>query len=164
MNRFLIRILVLAVALVVLVAGTALATPALPLVGERPAGTFLSRGTLSESVHFNTGEVKFQTKAPVDFVVQTITFPAGSSSGWHSHPGVVMVSITSGEMRHYAADCSFETLSAGGAFVESGSNAGLVQNVSGSPVVVHVTYVVPAGTTNPHLRIDQPNPGCPGIN
>ena len=160
MARLPTRGLLLAVALVVVLAGTALATPAVQPV----AGSFLSRGTLSESVHFNTGEVKFQTKAPVDFVVQTITFGPGSSSGWHSHPGVVLVSITSGEMRHYAADCSFEILRGGDAFVESGSQPGLVQNVSGSPLVVHATFVVPAGTSNAHLRIDELNPGCPGIN
>ena len=160
MTRLPMRGLLLAVALVVVLAGTALATPAVQPV----AGSFLSRGTLSESVHFNTGEVKFQTKAPVDLVVQTITFGAGSSSGWHSHPGVVLVSITSGEMRHYAADCSFEILRGGDAFVESGSQPGLVQNVSGSPLVVHATFVVPAGTSNAHLRIDELNPGCPGIN
>lgn len=160
MSRLPMRGLLLAVALVVVLAGTALATPAIQPV----TGTFLSRSTLSESVHFNTGEVKFQTKAPVDFVVQTITFGVGSSSGWHSHPGVVMVSITSGVMRHYAADCSYETLGAGQAFVESGSHASLVQQVGTSPVVVHVTYVVPAGLTDAQLRQNQPNPGCPGIN
>ena len=160
MARLPMRGLLLAVALVVVLAGTALATS----VVQPVSGSFLSRGTLSESVHFNTGEVKFQTKGPVAFVVQTITFGVGSSSGWHSHPGVVLVSITSGEMRHYAADCSFEILRAGDAFVESGSHPSLVQNVSSSQVVVHVTYVVPAGTSNQHLRIDELNPGCPGIN
>ena len=160
MTRLPVRGLLLAVALVVVLAGTALATPAIqPVVGQ-----FLSRSTLSESVHFNTGEVKFQTKAPVDFVVQTITFGVGSSSGWHSHPGVVMVSITSGAMRHYAADCSFETLHAGQAFVESGSHAGLVQQVGTDALVVHATFVVPTGLTIAQLRINQPNPGCPGIN
>ena len=162
MTRLPMRGLLLAVALVVVLAGTALATPAGP--PGAVVGKFLSRSTLSESVHFNTGEVKFQTKAPVDFVVQTITFGVGSSSGWHSHPGVVMVSITSGAMRHYAADCSYETLHAGEAFVESGSHAGLVQQVGADALVVHVTFVVPTGLSNAQLRIDQKNPGCLGIN
>lgn len=41
-------------------------------------------------------EVKFQTKAPVDLVMQTITFGAPSTSGWHSHPGVVLVVVPAG--------------------------------------------------------------------
>ena len=151
------RGLLLTGALVVVFAGTAVATP-----GGGATGTFLSRATLTERVHFNTGDVKFQTKEPVDFVTQTITFGANSTSGWHAHPGVVMVSVTSGELTRYASDCSYETVSAGEAFVESGDHAGLVNSVSGA--VVYVTYVVPEGTTNAQLRIDKPNPGCPGIN
>ncbi len=149
-----IRGLIVTGALVVLFAGTAVATP-----GRNASGTFLSRATLTERVHFNTGDVKFQTKEPVDFVTQTISFGAGSSSGWHSHPGVVLVSVTSGELTHYASDCSFETVSAGEAFAESGDHPTLVNSVNGA--VVHVTYVVPDGTPNGSLRVDRPNPGCP---
>ncbi len=149
-----------AVALVVMIAGTALATPAI----QPFTPTFLSKSVLSESVQFNTGAIKFQTKEPVRFVVQTVTIGPGGSSGWHSHPGVVLVSITSGAMRHYAADCSFEPLTAGQAFVESGSHAGLVQNVGSVDLVVHATFVVPAATTDAQLRHNEDNPGCDGIN
>lgn len=154
MMRHPMRSLLMTGALVVVFAGTAVATP-----GSGASGTFLSRATLTERVHFNTGDVKFQTKEPVDFVTQTITFGAGSTSGWHSHPGVVLVSVTSGELTHYASDCSSETVSAGEAFVESGDHASLVNSVDGA--VVHVTYVVPDGTPNIDLRADRPNPGCP---
>ncbi len=151
------RGLFVAGALVVFLAGTAVATSP-----SGASGTWLTRATLTESVHFNSGEIKFQTKEPVDFVTQTITFAATSTSGWHAHPGVVMVSVTSGALTHYASDCSFEIVSAGEAFVESGDHPTLVNSVGGA--VVHVTYVVPQGTTNVQLRIDKPNPGCPGIN
>jgi len=154
MMRHPMRGFLMTVALAGLYAGTAFAT-----VGSGLSGTFLSRGTLTESVHFNTGDIKFQTKEPVDFVTQTITFGANSTSGWHAHPGVVMVSVTSGELTRYASDCSYETVSAGEAFVESGDHPTLVNSVSGA--VVHVTYVVPDGTPNMDLRIDRPNPGCP---
>ncbi len=154
MMRHPMRGLLMTVALFVLVGGTVFATH-----GPGVHGTILSRATLTESVHFNTGDIKFQTKAPVKFFTQTITFGANSTSGWHAHPGVVMVSVTDGVLRHYASDCSYETVSAGEAFVESGDHAGLVNSVSGA--VVHVTYVVPDGTPNMDLRIDRPNPGCP---
>lgn len=154
MMRHPMRGLIVTGALLVVFAGTAVATPP-----RNASGTFLTRATLTERVHFNTGDVKFQTKEPVDFVTQTISFHAGSSSGWHSHPGVVLVSVTSGELTHYASDCSFETVSAGEAFAESGDHPTLVNSVNGA--VVHVTYVVPDGTPNGGLRVDRPNPGCP---
>ncbi len=145
-----------AVGLVIVFAGTALATVA---SGLTP--TTLSRGTVTEKVHFNTGEVKFQTKADVDLVTQTITFAAGSSSGWHAHPGVVLVTIASGSLVRYDGNCSATTYTAGSArsaFVESGDHSGLVRNETASAAVVYVTYVVPKGTTA--LRIDKANPNC----
>ncbi len=148
--------LIVSIALLAVLAGTVLATP-----GSNLSPAFLSRGTVTQSVHFNTGEVKFQTKAPVDVVTQTITFGAPSTSGWHSHPGVVLVSITSGSLVRYDEHCSATVHAAGSAFVESGDHAGLVRNESSTTAAtVHVTYVVPAGTSNANLRIDQPNPGC----
>jgi len=160
MIRLSMRGLLLAAALVIVIAGTVLATAPIQPVSS----SFLSRGTVTERVHFNTGEVKFQNKASIDHVVQTITFGPGASSGWHSHPGVLMVSVTSGTLKHYFADCSFDTVLTGEAFIESGSHATLVRNDTASPAVVHVSYVVPTGLTNAQLREDRANPGCAGIN
>lgn len=146
----------LAVALVIVFAGTALATAASGL-----SATLLSRGTVAENVHFNTGEIKFQTKDDVDLVTQTITFAAGSTSGWHAHPGVVLVTVASGSLVRYDGNCSATTYTAGSArsaFVESGGHSGLVRNETASAAVVYVTYVVPKGTTA--LRIDKANPNC----
>ena len=146
----------LAVALVIVFAGTALATAASGLTA-----TILSRGTVAQNVHFNTGEIKFQTKADVDLVTQTITFAAGSTSGWHAHPGVVLVTIASGSLVRYDGNCSATTYTAGSArsaFIESGDHSGLVRNESTSAAVVYVTYIVPKGTTA--LRIDKADPNC----
>ena len=157
-----IRSPLLAVVLIIVLAGTALAT-----AGSGLTPTFLSRGTLSERVHFNTGAVKLQTKKAVDAVMQTITFGVPSSSGWHAHPGVVIVTVTSGSLARYDEHCSRTVYTAGtssSGFVESGNHAGLVRNEGATEAVVHVTYLVPAGTSNANLRIDKANPGCPGLN
>ncbi|HUQ79194.1 MAG TPA: hypothetical protein VM427_10050 [Patescibacteria group bacterium] len=147
---------VLAVVLVIVFAGTALATAPSGL-----SAAILSRGTVAENVHFNTGDIKFQTKADVDLVTQTITFAAGATSGWHAHPGVVLVTVASGSLTRYDGNCSSTTYTAGSAqsaFIESGDHAGLVRNETASAAVVYVTYVVPSGTGA--LRIDKVNPGC----
>lgn len=151
--------LLLAVGLVVVFAGNALATSSSGMSATSPL-----RGTLSESVHVNIGDVKFQTKAPVDLVTRTITFAVGSTSGWHSHPGIVLVTVASGSLVHYRADCTSEVIPAGGAFVESGDDPGLVRNEGTTDAVTSATFIVPAGTTLPGLRIDHDNPGCPGLN
>jgi quercetin dioxygenase-like cupin family protein len=122
-------------------------------------GTPLARGTTAGPMQFNVGDIKFQTKSRVDFAQATVTIDPLGSSGWHSHPGVVLVTVTSGTVTFYDADCSFNTYPAGSSFVESNGATGLARNESTTtPAVVYVTYVVPVGAA---LRIDQPNPGCP---
>ena len=145
----------LALGLVVALTGTALATGAINF-----SSTLIARGTLSESVHFNSGAVKFQTKGSVEFVTNTVTIGANGSSGWHAHPGVTLVTVASGTVVHYDAHCTRTVYPAGTAFVESGDHPLLVRNESATtPAVNIVTFLVPAGTTA--LRIDKPNPGCP---
>lgn len=156
-----IRSPLLALGLIAVFAGSVLATPA---TSFGPATT-LSIGTLGESVHFNAGAVKFQTKGSVDIFTQTINVGAPGSSGWHGHAGVVLVTVASGRVVRYGGDCSAIEYGpgapAGSAFVESGEDVpALVRNESTTtPVVVNVSWIVPAGTTA--LRIDLPNPGCP---
>lgn len=151
-----IRSPLLAVALAVMFAGTALATAG---TGFHP--TNLARGTMSEPVHFNTGAVKLQTKDPVDFVTFSLTIDPAGSSGWHSHPGVVLITVTSGTVTFYDEHCSAKVYPAGSSFVESGGDVGLAHNEGTVPALAYVTYLVPAGTPNSGLRIDQANPGCP---
>jgi quercetin dioxygenase-like cupin family protein len=147
----------LAIVLVLVVAGTALATAA-----SNFQGTITSRATLSHSIKAKTHEVKLKTKGPVDLVTATVNIAAGGSSGWHSHPGVVLVSVVSGSLVFYDHHCRATVHAAGSAFVESGNHAGLVRNESATtPAVVYATYLVPAGTPNASLRVDKPNPGCP---
>ena len=155
-----IRIPLLAASLIILVAGTVLAT-----AGSGLTPVIVSRGIATERVHFNTGEVKVQTKAPVAIVTQTIGFAAPSTSGWHAHPGVVLVTVTAGSLTRYDGNCSptvYTANTAKSAFIESGDHAGLVRNESTTTAAaVNVTYLVPEGVANTQLRIDKANPGCP---
>ena len=148
------RSLPLALGLAAVIAGTALATGASGF-----HGTPLARGTTAGSMQFNVGDVKFQTKGSVDFAQSTVTIDPLGNSGWHSHPGVVLVTVTSGTVTFYQSDCSFSRYPAGSSFVESNGATGFARNESTTdPAVVYVTYIVPVGAA---LRIDQPDPGCP---
>jgi quercetin dioxygenase-like cupin family protein len=148
------RSLPLALVLVGILAGSALATSSSGF-----HGTPLARGTTAGSMQFNVGDVKFQTKGSVDFAQSTVTIDPLGNSGWHSHPGVVLVTVTSGTVTFYQADCSFVSYPAGSSFVESNGATGLARNESTTdPAMVYVTYIVPVGAA---LRIDQPDPGCP---
>ncbi|MES2209857.1 MAG: hypothetical protein V4515_06690 [Chloroflexota bacterium] len=152
-----IRSPLLALVLIAVFAGSALATGATDFTT-----TGLAQGTMSESVKVKTGGIKFHTKDPVIVKVVTITIKPGGSSGWHSHPGVVLVTVkeNTGSVTFYDQDCEATVHPSGTSFVEAaGDGPGLARNEGTTDAIVYVTFIVPAGTTA--FRIDQPNPGCP---
>ena len=69
------------------------------------------------------------------------------STGWHSHPGPVVVLIESGVMTFYDDDCSVRTYTAGQAFIDSGQgHAHAARNEGGVDLVLAATYFdVPVG-------------------
>jgi quercetin dioxygenase-like cupin family protein len=141
-------------AALIVIGGVALATPG---SGITPT-THVDRNTMAEPVHLNSDRIKFQTKDPVDVRVQTLRMAPGATTGWHSHPGFVIVSITEGTQTLYSADCSSRLASAGESFIETGDEPMLARNETASDVVLVVTFVAPRGVP---FRTDQPNPGCP---
>ncbi len=147
----------LATIILLVFAGTALAT-----VASNFTPALTSRATLSGDIQINTDRIKFQTKGPVDLVTATVTFGPSGSSGWHSHPGMVLVSVASGTLTVYDESCKATVHPAGSAFVEYGNASLLVRNESTTLSATGlVTYIEPSGTPNSGLRIDKPNPGCP---
>ena len=45
-------------------------------------------------------------------------FPAGFDSGWHTHPGLVVVQVTAGRLKAYGSDCKVVVLQPGDSYVE----------------------------------------------
>jgi quercetin dioxygenase-like cupin family protein len=149
--------LMLGVFIALAVAGAALAT--------MPSGisvTTFVRATLdANKPHggvkaYAGNDVKLHTKGATDVAVQTIVSPPGGSSGWHSHPGVVLVAVQSGTVTLYDAHCHTKQYGAGQAFVEVGDDALLVRNNTTSNAVLYVTLIVPKSAAL--LRIDKPQP------
>ena len=145
---------VVALSLAGVFAGTALATPANQFVG-----TPLARGTMDGPYQRNLGDVKFQTKGAVVFNVVSVNVAVGGSSGWHSHPGLVLVTVKQGAITFYDQDCNPVVHATGTSFIEAeGDGPGLARNEGSVEAIVYVTYIAPADTTA--FRVDQGNPGC----
>jgi quercetin dioxygenase-like cupin family protein len=113
--------------------------------------------TLSDQVQGNHDGVKFQTKDPTVVRVQKLEFAPGAYTGFHHHPGVVIVSIASGSLNLVDTSCATETYSAGSVFVESDDHPH--QAVSPNGATVYVTYVVPASSP-PSFREEEQVPFC----
>jgi quercetin dioxygenase-like cupin family protein len=105
---------------------------------------------------------------PCDTAFQTATIPPGGSSGWHTHPGATFVAVAQGEGTIYrvvGSSCTSEKIGVGTGFAQMPTELHLVRNEGTVPFVVYTLYVLPRGTPNTGIRIDQPQPSaCPDIN
>jgi quercetin dioxygenase-like cupin family protein len=149
----------LAISGVTVFAAAAGATIALANTGTGATTTILGhRATLSNSVHVNEDRIKLQTKVPTDVQVQTITFTPHGLSGWHFHPGIVIVVVESGQITTHDKNCHTKTYGPHQSFVESGTAPFMVSNESDTiNAVVYATFVAPAGSP---FRIETNPPPC----
>lgn len=111
------------------------------------------------------GEEVINVNNAGDTVMQKIVIAPGGHTGWHSHPGPVVVLIASGEMSFYDGDdptCTARTYSAGQAFVDSGQgHVHMARNEGSVPLELYVTYfdVTPGVAAPDAFRINAPDPG-----
>lgn len=142
----------------------AAATPASAAHASPPTGltpTTLATASLERPVRVHNDGVRLRTKGATEVRVQKIVFAAGSSSGWHHHPGLVMVVVASGSVTVWNHHCKATVygpgLANGAAFLESGDEPALVTSPNGA--TNYVTYVVPK--VNPSVfRIEDNPPRC----
>ena len=141
------------------------ATVAIASPGSGFAPTNLVTANLNNAVHQNSDRVKFQTKDQTYVRVQTITIAPGGFSGWHHHPGIVIVSVLSGAVTFTHSDCSSKTygpgLPNGAVFVEGGDDPGQASSAGGA--TLYATFVAPndgpvSATT---FRIEDAVISCP---
>jgi len=145
-------------------------SPALATVPVSSTSTLLGRATFTDPkdpqlmVKRITGDfhVEVKAKPALDVAMQSISFPAGAQSTWHTHPGPVFIIVAAGTMTFYESDdptCTPVVKSKGEGFLDKGDHAHIARNESGAPAQTVVTYLVPQGAA---LRNDQPRPGnCP---
>lgn len=150
-----------AAAVLAIAAAGIFATAAAASPGSGTTPENFTTGTLPDSVHFNSDRVKFQTKDATLVRVQRLTFAPGAYTGWHHHPGVVVVAVESGSLTITHSNCSDSTTySAGDVFVEGSDESHEARSPEGA--VIYVTYVVPH--TSPIVpttfRTEDPVPFC----
>jgi quercetin dioxygenase-like cupin family protein len=91
------------------------------------------------------------------------TFPAGGSTGWHTHPGFSLIIVTAGAVTAYDGDdpnCTPQIYSQGMGFVDpGGGHVHLIRNEGTVTARTIAVQLIPAAATR---RIDAPAPGnCP---
>jgi hypothetical protein len=145
----------------VVVIGT-LAAVAVGEPGSGVTSTNLVTADFNHTVHLNSDRVKFQTKDLTDVRVQKLVFAPNSRSGWHHHPGMVLVTVQSGSVTLWQSDCTSETygpgLPNGAVFAEGGDDP--VQATSTTGATNYVTLIAPSADP-PVFRIEDEPISCP---
>lgn len=163
--------------LVALVSLTAVvAVPmAIATMGVGASAITHARGTIGD-------KVRVKEHKNTDFVTQQITIAVGGHTGWHTHPGAVLVVVKAGTFEYAGVTrrggdeddddddggrrtrCFSRIYNAGQSFIDPGhGNVHIGRNVGATPVELWATYTgVPAGVPNTAApwRIDAGNPGC----
>jgi hypothetical protein len=135
------------------------ATIAIASPGSGVVGTPLVTANFDETAHLNSDRVKFQTKDPTDVRVVRLDFAAGSFSGWHHHPGLLIVSVASGSVTLTDSSCNSKTYGPaspnGAVFTEGGDEP--VEASSAGGAVAYVTTITPDGEPS---RLEDDVPAC----
>jgi quercetin dioxygenase-like cupin family protein len=156
MKTKLFVVLGVAIGAVFLSSNAVMATPSVGFTAK-----VLAKGTLSKPTEIKALGVKFSTEEATDVYVQQVDIAPGGISGWHEHPGLVMVAVATGAVNVTTGCDGGHQYSAGQSFVEPPLTPIMVANASSAaPAQNFATLVVPAGRAP---RIELPGaPDCSG--
>ena len=104
-----------------------------------------------------------KTKGLSDLYVQSNVWAPGGTTGWHSHPGHSLITVTAGTLTAYHGDdssCTPVVYTPGMGFVDPGDDhVHIVRNEGAVEARSITVQLIPAGATR---RIDaEGNPACP---
>src|SRR5437667_12900588 len=147
-----IRMLPLLIALALVVVASARATPSCGLstvilaVEHYPSGSLDLMCNESDLYGWN---LKTKVKGDSDVYVVQNTFPPGADTGWHTHPGPSLVTVTAGTITAYEADapnCTPKIYNTGDSFTDLGcGDVHLLRNEGSVCAVTIAVQIIPAG-------------------
>ena len=131
-----------------------------PTDGVTP--TLIGRGTYPAFKVRSDKDAPFdfdaKAKDPMDIVVRTHDYVPGGSTGWHTHPGPVFITVIEGAVTFYEADdptCTGKVVYQGEGYVDTGRGH-YGRNESGAPARDVTVVMAPVGLP---FRGELPAPG-----
>lgn len=101
-------------------------------------------------------EAQLQSEGPSNFITQDVAFVPGGYTGWHNHPGILLLTLTEGSVDWYDATCKKHVYVAGDSWTES-TSLHYVRATGSVNARFLITYLVAKGHPK---RTDQPAPAC----
>jgi quercetin dioxygenase-like cupin family protein len=155
-----IKVIIGATAIGGAIVGLAFATPIVDLaspllaVGQHAANirTYGS-GHTAEGKAF---EVGLESDGPATISTQDAAYTSGGINGWHSHPGMVAVTLISGSIEWFNENCVKTSYNAGDSWTE-GSQVHYFRVVGKTGIHINATFITAQGAA---LRTDESAPAC----
>ena len=145
------------------VAAGAIAALASPPVGVTPK--VLSRGTYEpfkvKTPHDSPVDFDAKAQSSLDLIVRQHDYMPRASTGWHTHPGPVFITVLQGTVTFYEYDdprCTPKVVTAGQGYVDDG-HGHIGVNQTDQPALDVSVILAPVGGTF-RGELQAPNPYC----
>lgn len=100
--------------------------------------------------------VNLHSKGPTDVLQTQLVFQPDADTGWHTHPGPVVVVVKTGALTEVKSNGCIVVHPAGSVFFESKDEVHRAVNQTGGVTEVYATFISPAGA---QPLIPAPDPG-----
>ena len=104
-------------------------------------------------------EIELELKGPSDVLQSVLVFQPGGDTGWHTHPGPVVVVVKSGALTEYESNGCVVVHPAGSVFFEAKGQVHRAVNQTGVVSEVYATFLSPAGA-QPLIPASDPGRSC----
>ena len=135
----------------------AIATPPAGVVSNVILAQGATTGPMREHItRDNNWAVRLESEGDSEFYVQDLVVGPKGYTGWHSHPGLLMITVKEGAIDFYDQHCLKRTYAAGQSFIEAAEPHNAM-NSSPHNARLLVAYIIKKGEPR---RLEAPQPKC----
>ncbi len=147
---------VVGISVVVLVPLVGVATAPAGVVSNQMLAQGVTAREVDEHIQLDGWGVRLETHGESDVYFQDLVVGARGHSGWHSHPGLLLVTVKEGSVDWYGQDCAKRSFRSGQSFTEAATPH---EVVNPGPTNAHllIAYITKRGA--PRRAEDAP-PSC----
>ena len=126
-----------------------------PALAQVPALTFevLAGG-------FSPERIRINAKGPSDILQTKIVLQPGGDTGWHTHPGPVIVVVKTGAVTEFHSNGCVSVHPQGSVFLESEGEVHRVVNQTSAAGEAYATFIIPPGSQPLQPAADPGNAVC----
>jgi len=143
---------------------TSYATPPLGFVVNQILAAGVAADGIHQHMQLNTNadgtttpwQLQLQVQGDTDHYSQHLVLSAGGYSGWHSHPGLLIATVKTGQIDFYDANCRKRTVGPGGVYTEN-DDVHAIANTGDVDADLYISYLVKHGAPR---RRDEAAPAC----